>query len=89
RARETFSGNEFGLTSFALGCMALVHPERYVRSEELDTDCAGDEFAPDADGVFSKAPFFYFHDDKLWFGACGVSDACGGYGSASAFVPQN
>jgi hypothetical protein len=32
--------------------MALVHPERYVRWEELDTDCAGDEFAPDADGAF-------------------------------------
>jgi len=89
RARETFSGNEFGLTSFALGCMALVHPERYVRWEELDTDCAGDEFAPDAGGVFSWAPVFYFVGGELEFGAGGVSDAGGPCGSASAFAPQN
>ena len=89
RARETFSGNEFGLTSFALGCMALIHPDRYVRWEELDTDCAGDEFAPGADGVFSKAPFFYFSGGRLRFDTDGVSDADGRYGSASAFVPQN
>jgi hypothetical protein len=68
RARETFASNEFGLGAFALGCMALVHPERYVRYDELDTDCAGDEFAPDADGAFSEAPFFHFNDGKLRFG---------------------
>ncbi len=33
RARETFMSNEFGLGSFAEGCMALTHPERYVRWE--------------------------------------------------------
>jgi hypothetical protein len=75
RARETFASNEFGLGAFAIGCMALVHPERYVRWEELDTDCAGDEFAPDANGVFSEAPIFYFYDDRLGFGAYGVSGA--------------
>ncbi|MCX6753690.1 MAG: hypothetical protein NTV03_01380 [Candidatus Nomurabacteria bacterium] len=88
RARETFAGNEFGLTSFVLGCMALVHPERFVRWEELDTDCAGDEFSPVADGVFSRAPFFYFGNDRLRFGAYGVSDAFGYFGAASGFVPQ-
>lgn len=89
RARETFASNEFGLGAFAIGCMALVHPERYVRSEELDTDCAGDEFAPDADGVFSKAPVFSFVGDELGFGTFDVSDANGNYGSVSGFVPQN
>lgn len=89
RARETFSGNEFGLTSFALGCMALVHPERYIRWEELDTDCAGDEFAPDAGGVFSGAPIFYFSGVKLEFGTSDVCAANDNYGSASAFAPQN
>jgi len=89
RARETFSGNEFGLGTFALGCMALVHPDRYVLWEELDTDCAGDEFAPDADGVFSDAPFFNFHGDELRFGTSDVSNARACYGSASAFAPQN
>jgi hypothetical protein len=90
RARETFSCNEFGLGAFAIGCMALVHPERYVQWEELDTDCAGDKFAPDADGVFSKAPFFNFSNDRLEFGASDVSYVGGRYGSVSVFVvPQN
>jgi hypothetical protein len=89
RARETFASNEFGLGAFAIGCMALVHPERYVRFEELDTDCAGDEFAPGAGGVFSGAPVFRFDDDELEFDAVGVSDANAGYGSVSGFVPQN
>jgi len=88
RARETFSGNEFGLGAFAICCMALVHPERYVRSEELDTDCAGDEFAPDADGVFSRVPYLIFNDGKVKFGTNDVSHANDGYGSASAFLPQ-
>ena len=89
RARETFASNEFGLGAFAIGCMALVHPERYVRWEELDTDCAGDEFAPDAGGVFSEAPFFRFRYYGLVFGAGGVSYAYVRCGSVSGFVPQN
>lgn len=89
RARETFASNEFGLGAFAIGCMTLVHPERYVRWEELDTDCAGDEFDPDADGAFSGAPVFYFYGDELRFSAYDVSSATGGYGSVSGFVPQN
>ena len=89
RARETFAGNEFGLGAFAIGCMALVHPERYVRWEELDTDCAGDEFAPGADGGFSRSPFFCFGGGGLEFSTIGVSGAYGSYGSVSGFVPQN
>ena len=88
-ARETFSSNEFGLGAFALGCMALVHPERYVKWEELDTDCAGDEFAPLAAGVFSEAPIFHWDDGRLKFGAGDVSNANENYGSASAFAPHN
>ncbi|MEN9852531.1 MAG: hypothetical protein RI996_474 [Candidatus Parcubacteria bacterium] len=89
RARETFASHEFGLGALHIGCMALSHPERYVRFEELDTDCAGDEFAPDADGVFSKAPFFNFHDGKLKFDTYDVSNANARFGSVSGFVPQN
>lgn len=88
RARECFVGNEFGLGAFAVGCMALVHPERYVRWEELDTDCAGDEFAPFADGDFSHAPVFDFSDGKVRFYAFWFDDAVGYFGSVSAFLPQ-
>jgi hypothetical protein len=89
RARETFASNEFGLGAFAIGCMALIHPERYVRWEELDTDCAGDEFAPLAVGDFSESPIFYFNDGWLRFRTHDVSHARAYYGSVSAFVPQN
>lgn len=89
RARETFANNEFGLSAFAIGCMTLVHPDRYVRFEELYTDCAGDEFSPDAGGVFSEAPLFFFDGDELGFGTRDVSRAHDSFGSASAFALQN
>ena len=88
RARECFKANEFGLGALAVGSMALTHPERFVRWEQLHTDCAGDEFAPTAGGGFSRSPLFRFGDVKLRFDAGGVSDVYGGYGSASGFVPQ-
>lgn len=87
RARETFASNEFGLGAFAICAMALVHPERYVRWEALHTDCAGDEFAPGADGAFSEAPILCFHGGEVGFGTVDVSSADGCYGSASGFVP--
>lgn len=87
RARELFVGNEFGLGWFAVGVMALLHPKRYVRADELDTDCAGDEYVPGAGGVFGRAPVFGFYDG-LESGARDVSDVGGHFGSVSAFLPQ-
>ncbi len=88
RARETFASNEFGLGAFAIGCMYLVHPERCVRFEELDIDCAGDEFSY-LDGAFSEYPVFFFGDGRLSFGTGNVSSTRARFGSVSAFVPQN
>jgi len=88
RAREVFVANEFGLGSLAVGSIVLTHPERLVRWEELDMDCSGDEFSPVADGDFSCAPFFYFYDGKVEFGARWCDRADGHYGSASAFLSQ-
>ena len=88
RARETFSSDEYGLGAFAVISIALVHPERLVRTDELDMDCAGDDFAPDGDGDFSKSPYLIFSDDKVRFVARGLSYAFRYYGSASGFVPQ-
>lgn len=88
RAREVFAANEFGLGAFAIGIMLLTHPEREVQWEQLHVDCAGDEFAPDADGDFSYAPLFLFNDGKVKFNAYWFDDADGYYGSASAFVSQ-
>jgi len=88
RAHVCFANGEFGLRSLDMGCIALTHPERFVRFEELDTDCLGDEFAPEADGVFSLSPFFRWSGGGLRFGADVVDVADGGFGSASGFPPQ-
>ena len=87
RAREVFVESEFGLSTLAVGSIVLTHPERLVRWEELDMDCAGDEFAPGADGGFSRSPCFGFGDDRAEFDARWVSHAGDRYGSASGFLP--
>jgi hypothetical protein len=89
RAREVFTANEFGLGAFAIGIMLLTHPEREVQWEQLHVDCAGDEFAPDADGGFSCAPVFLFGDGGVKFDADWFVSAYEFYGSASAFVPAS
>jgi hypothetical protein len=88
RAREVMNASEFGLSAFAIGIMILTHPERLQHYDDLYIDCAGDEFSPGADGVFSDAPFFDFDDGEVYFSADGVGSAYDYYGSASGFVPQ-
>ncbi|MBI3638188.1 hypothetical protein HY227_00390 [Candidatus Wolfebacteria bacterium] len=88
RAREVFVANEFGLGSLAVGSIVLTHPERLVRWEELDMDCPGDEFNPDAGGSFDYAPYFDFDVSKVDFGAHRVSGSVGHCGSVSLFLPQ-
>lgn len=89
RAREVFQANEFGLGAFAVGIMLLTHPEREVQWEQLHIDCAGDEFAPGAGGVFSLAPIFRFRDGEVKFNAYWFDGAHGYFGSASAFLPPD
>ena len=89
RAREVFQANEFGLGAFAVGIMLLTHPEREVQWEQLHVDCAGDEFAPGADGGFSCALIFYFCVGGVEFCARWFGCARGFYGSASAFLPSD
>lgn len=88
RAREVFMVNECGLGAFAIGIMLLTHPERLQHVDDLWIDCAGDEFASDADGQFYGAPYFGFFVGRLKFGADVVGNALGYYGSASGLLPQ-
>ena len=88
RAREVMNANECGLGAFAIGIMLLTHPERLQHYDDLWIDCAGDEFAPGADGYFSESPYFEFHDGKVEFGARGVGYDYDCYGSASVCLPQ-
>ncbi len=88
RAREVFTANEFGLGAFEIGCMLLTHPKRLQDSDDLWIDCAGDEYAPGADGDFSRALFFYFDLGSVCFGTRWLGDSCSHYGSVSASLPQ-
>jgi hypothetical protein len=88
RARETFMVNEFGMDSLIGAFIALTHPERFVRSDELDMDLPGDEFREAGDGEFGRAPCLSFDDDRVEFGTSDVGSVDENYGSASVFVPQ-
>jgi hypothetical protein len=88
RAREVFTANEFGLWSLVIGSIALTHPERFTRIEELDIDCAGEEFSVDADDQFDDAPLFCFGVGRLGFNTSFAGNASPDYGTASAFLPQ-
>ncbi|NTU66522.1 MAG: hypothetical protein HGB08_01205 [Candidatus Moranbacteria bacterium] len=88
RARVVFVGNEFGFGSFINGCMLLTHPEREQTWEQLNIDCAGDEYAPDGNGEFVFAPVFYWNGG-LHFSAGWSSNTGKRFGSASGFLPQD
>ena len=88
RARALFAGNEFGLGAWEVVNIALTHPDRLVTYEELDMDCAGDEFDPgDGDG-FSYSPCVCFRGGGVRFDTEWFDFALGGFGAVSGFVPQ-
>ena len=89
RARVVMTDNEFVLDAFSVGIMLLTHPERLQHYDDLWLDGSGDEYSPDADGVFDYAPFFYFHGGKVKFGTNYVGYAHDYYGSVSAVLLQN
>lgn len=89
RAREVMNANECGLGAFAIGIMLLTHPERLQHRDDLRIDCAGDEFAPDADDDFSQSPYFeFFVGGGVGFDTSGVDDTFDDFGSASVCLPQ-
>ena len=90
RARERFMGNEFGLTSLAVGSILLTHPSRLGQWDELDMDCLGDEFDDPASNVrFDETPIFHFVLGKIGFNTRWFDyDAVGRCGSVSGFLPH-
>ena len=64
KAREKFelNENEFGLSTFAVSCMLLTHPNRFTDWQDLSVDAPGDELAPEADRNFSEVFNFCMGD---------------------------
>jgi hypothetical protein len=88
-ARDSVDSEEFLLGAFAEACRAISTPNRYVRWEQLHTDCGGDEFDdPDSDSRWDRAPIFEFYDGEVRFAARHVGDVSVNYGSASGFLSQ-
>ncbi len=94
-ARERFAPGEFGWGAFEVAIALLTHTERLVSSEDLWIECAGDEFAPKSDGVFSECPYWRFYEDRLDFLTSDVRLSADGNGTASGcligsrpFYPQ-
>ncbi len=85
RSREVFRSDEFGLGGLEVGSMAATHSKRFVRWEQLHTDCPGDDFASEPGADPDSAPVWRFYDGRLEFSADGVDDANEYYGSASGF----
>jgi hypothetical protein len=86
RGRETFMNNEFGLSSLAMASILKTHPQRFVRWEELNIYCAGDEIPPDAIDLVPGVPNFYFDGGGLRFGGFEVAEVLNDYGVASGFL---
>lgn len=85
--RRLIRSHEFGLDSFAVGCILLTHPERLRHFDHPRIDCPGSERCSRSSPglVYSLASCWYFQKDKLRFGACLVRPAGTKYaGSASA-----
>ncbi|MFA4998812.1 MAG: hypothetical protein WC514_02220 [Candidatus Paceibacterota bacterium] len=88
RAREVFVASEFGEGAKNVGTMLITNPIRLQHYDDLWIDCAGDEYAPGADGDFSYAPCFYFSVGQVRFVTHWFVSASDDYGSASGFLPQ-
>jgi len=88
RAIEVMGDKEFGLGAYEVAILLLTHPDRFTSREDLFIDCAGDEYAPDADGRFNYAPVFFFDAGEVEFHTDWAGGAHDHYGSASGFLPQ-
>jgi hypothetical protein len=85
RSMEIFSDNEFGLGAFHVGCMSLVHPERYSKAGKLYVDCPGD-YIDIYNGV-TMIPAFYSDGSLMYLDCYDDVSAEPAFGSASAFMP--
>jgi hypothetical protein len=89
RARHIFLSNEFGLDTFAVGCMILTHPHRFQDNNDLSVKCLGDNAGQSPeDGKLTGMPTYSYerssHMINFGFYASFIPSAS--TGGASAFV---
>lgn len=82
---EIENNGQWALPAWVVGHHLLTHTERCVKWEELEPDCPGDEYSPDADGSFEHSLYFDFSDGKLKFDYRWADYASDYYGSVSGF----
>ena len=88
RARVVMATNEFGLGSFALGCMLLTHPERLSHGDTLMIDCSGDEYSIAGDGFFDRVPLYDFDICGIEFSIFYEDRARSLWGTPTGFMVQ-
>ena len=88
RSRVVMATNEFGLGSFALGCMLLTHPERLSSADTLMIDCSGDEYSIRGDGVFDRVPLYDYELTGVEFSIFYEDRARNLWGTPTGFMVQ-
>lgn len=87
-ARARLQNNEYGLGSFAIGCMVLTHMNRLADCNDIKIDCVGDAVDLHADKRFEGAPGLSHLNGNLILFAdhCSIPDLDAG--SVTAFLPM-
>jgi hypothetical protein len=89
RTRVVMKANEYGLGTFAVGCILLTHPERLSHCDSLMIDCCGDEYSLTGSGVYDRVPLFDYDLSGLQFSVFYHDRARPQWGSPTAFLFQH
>jgi hypothetical protein len=88
RARVLMAGNEFGLGTFAMGCLLITHPERLSSLETLMIDCSGDEYAFQGGLAYDRVPLFDYDLGGIEFSIFYEDRARNLWGTPTGFLFQ-
>jgi hypothetical protein len=88
RARVLMEGNEFGLGTFAMGCLLMLHPERLSSLETLMIDCSGDEYAFQGGLAYDRVPLFDYDVGGIEFSMFYEDRARNLWGTPTGFLVQ-
>jgi hypothetical protein len=87
-ATDSMYSYEFGLGTFAVACMLLIHPKREMKWEQLHPECGGDYFTAINGEQVVRTPVFSFRSGELKLDSVQIDNPGDGFGCASGFLPQ-